>query len=179
MFPRQSHTAVNKVRLQAANCEEEKERFSVWGAFRELLKLVETRLFVVNVSEDWLINSPEFCETASAACRDVRRIQREYYLVDDGFASGHNDEHSVSKPSVPSHDDNLIKCDVSRLNRQALQELKLNYERSLVESDCYDVDTQVRNENEIVNRSKHKESQDTPKTSASYYSWPPDRRFCS
>ncbi|EQB59298.1 hypothetical protein CGLO_00339 [Colletotrichum gloeosporioides Cg-14] len=127
--------------------------WQVQSACGELLKLVQTRLLVVNVSENWLISSPDFRETASAAHREMRRIQREYCPVctDDGLAPGHDDEHNGSKPSLPSHDNSLnTYAGLGRLDRQALEELELRFEQSVVESDYFGVDTQINKTSGLI-----------------------------
>ncbi|KAK1637532.1 hypothetical protein BDP81DRAFT_460224 [Colletotrichum phormii] len=55
--------------------------FQAQPAWRELLTLVETRLLVVNVSDNWNVSSPKHRETASAAHRQMIIIQRKYYPV--------------------------------------------------------------------------------------------------
>ncbi|KAK1659978.1 kinase-like domain-containing protein [Colletotrichum godetiae] len=61
-----------------------KALYTTWqepSAWKELLTLVETRLLLVDVSEDWNISSIGYRETAAAAHRQMRITQRKYYSV--------------------------------------------------------------------------------------------------
>ncbi|KAF6818651.1 heterokaryon incompatibility protein [Colletotrichum plurivorum] len=116
----------------------------VQPAWRELLWLVETRLLVVNVSDNWPISSSDHRETARGAYRKMAEIQRKYYPVtthaQDELAPSHYYAHGGVNPSLPSHENNLAEFDgLVGIERKATDDLEPKPGRFVAEGNDHEV----------------------------------------
>ncbi|OHF04101.1 heterokaryon incompatibility protein [Colletotrichum orchidophilum] len=119
---------------------------SVW---RELLTLVETRLLVVKVSENSNVSSHDCRETASAAHREMRRLQAKYYPVtmDGRLSPGRDYERNGINPSLSSQETNLDEFDgLVGIERKATEDLEPNSTRSLAKGNDFEVNAKLEEE---------------------------------
>ncbi|KAJ0312471.1 hypothetical protein COL516b_001555 [Colletotrichum fioriniae] len=88
--------------------------FQTPSAWRELLKLVETRLLVINVSMNWKVSSPQYRETGTVDD-----------ALDDALVSTSDYEHHDIKPPLPALENSLDDLDgLVDIERKATEELE-------------------------------------------------------